>query len=40
MFDHISEILVKHYQYLKFDSDSFKEYFLFQTMHIAFKKIF
>lgn len=39
MFDHISEILIKHYQYLKFDSDSFKEYFLFQTMHIAFKKI-
>lgn len=40
MSDHISEILVKHYQYLKFDSDSFKKYFLLQTVHIAFKKIF
>lgn len=34
MSDHISKILIKHYQYLKFDSDSFKEYFLFQIVHI------
>lgn len=38
MSDHISEILIKHYQYLKLDSDSFKEYFLFQIVHITYSK--